>query len=159
MKGIIPIFIIFALIFSSCATLIPVNSEKLEIVEGGKLRCEVYSTKFELRVDDEIVREQDDTYTNLYLYEKDEKWFWKVIRNENETEVSFFPQTIHFKVDNIRSEEDSGMYAYYGNDVNTGKRYHVIHFPWKSNGGYFYFVGNEEKQIIYSVRIHDIDWK
>ena len=125
---------------------------------GGKLSREITATQYEVKVGDEVTRKQDDTQSYLYLYELNDDFYWKIRRSPLETKNSFFPQNLDIKVDGYKKGKIEGSHAMYGVDELTGKRYTVAQIPWSKTkgGGYFYIVGDEDKQIIYSVRVMDI---
>jgi len=124
---------------------------------GGELQRSITATDYEVRVGDEVVKKQSSTQTYLYLYELNDSFYWRIKRSSYETKNSFFPQTLDIKVTGFKEGKMVGSNGFYGIDELTGEKYNVLVIPWNSGKGYFYLVGNTEKQIVYSVHVMDIN--
>jgi hypothetical protein len=167
MKKVLGIlFIGVALLLSSCATLDkallnPLRYE-IEYEIGGKVECSVLTNHYEVKVGKNITKAQAYTFTSLYLYTIGEDYYWKILRDNNETAESFFPKNIHFKVTKMESKElpEGGkMIFYMGADMVTGDVYTLMESPWSKGYGRFFVLGNKERQIIYSTEISKINWE
>jgi len=155
------LFIGIALFLSSCAiynSLDPGKQYFNEIVEiGGDMHMEITAEAYEVRIGEEITRSQQSTQTFLYLYELNNNFYWKIKRDKDETESTFFPQSLDIKITIVKKGENSeDFYGYTGIDELTGKRYLIASIPWKDKRGMFYFVGDGDKQIVYSVPIYKV---
>lgn len=158
MKRILFLFVAVALLTSSCGIYQMVSYPKEIKDMGGELSRSITATQYEVRVDDDITRTQDDTQSYIYLYKLNDDYYWRVRRSPVETKNSFFPQNLDIKIDRFKKGNIEGSHAMYGEDELTGKRYTVAQIPWSKTkgGGYFYIIGDDDKQIVYSVHISDI---
>jgi hypothetical protein len=156
MKKLITLLVVFLVSLSSCGVYQMVSYPKEIKDKGGELSRSVTATLYEVRVGEEITRKQDRTQTYLYLYKLNDDYYWKIIRSSIETQNSFFPQNLNIKIDAFKSGENEGSHAMYGVDELTGKRYNIIQIPWSKGYGYFYIVGDKDKQIVYSVGVTEI---
>ena len=133
--------------------MIPYPSEIKE--DNGKIyrRCTVehYTVNVEGKFS-----EIKETATYLYLYEKDNSFFWRIERCEKETDNTFFPQSITIEVYSLQ-KNDKDELTYYGTDIKTGERYFIVNLS--SEDGYIYMVGDEVNQIVYSIPYSNIKYR
>ena len=158
MKKVLFLLVSLMLFTTSCGVYQMISYPK-EIKDiGGRIARDMIAYQYEIKVGDDVAKKQNDTQTYFYLYELNDTYYWKIRRSPVETKKSFFPQNLDIKVDGFKKGKIEGSHAMYGVDELTGERYSVIQIPWSKTkgGGYFYLLGNSDKQIVYSVKITDI---
>jgi len=120
---------------------------------GGVIEQRFSALKYEVKIGEKITQAQTTTQTNFYLYQLDEAMYWKVVRYDGEVARTFFPKELNLIIYDYKSS------AFYTMDETTGEKYFLLKVKWDEGYGFFYVLGNGDKQIVYSVAGSEInDW-
>lgn len=157
MKKVV-LFLLVTLLLSSCAITGDLFTPFSELIEreGGDVEMGMIFKSYEVMVDGDIVKKQDDCYTAAYLYEKNDDYYWRFYRGSVETRKTFFPEIIDFKIDKYYKYDDDMKRKYVGKDVDTGVEYTLLTLPWERRDGKFFILSNKGKAIVYSISIFKI---
>jgi len=153
------LFVTFTLMFTSCGLYQMISYPQEIKDQGGEITRDVTAFQYELMEGTEITKKADDTQSYLYLYKKDDTYFWSIRRSQFETSRSFYPQDLTLKVVNlVTSETVKNKTSWYCTDEATNEEWTLVILPWSKDPGYFYILSklDDERKIVYSVHIKNI---
>jgi len=156
---LLALFATFTLMFTSCGLYQMISYPQEIKDQGGEITRDVTAFQYELMTGNEITKKADDTQSYLYLYKKDDTYYWNIRRSQYETKKSFYPQDLTIKVVKIvESETIKNKTSWYCIDEATGDVWTLVILPWSKDPGYFYALNktDDDRKIVYSVHIKNI---